>query len=1252
MTNYVKENEFRSCELNYLSNPTPFIVDAKGQITPNPNYNIESSIFKRLAIDDTFHDLSKERNGYDKGAFNNNGPANYLLTGKFIQGDNISYFKNSINYDEFIIPGGSFESNVTKSIEIKRGLQTADISITYDDILSEFGLPTPQFIGDKLKQKLILSGGSLRLCLDLNNPFIKKLKKTSITFSEYMIAISKNEEDLKKNHLKIATFVRWFLHSDDIENLQLMKAFNLPSVSMKILSDAGISFLGDFFGVENSLVTPFIAVPCFLDSASTSMSVLDPNIPIYFEKLDSNIVIPIISNYFSCDEYFIGYLLNENSTFDKDNLYSFSLILFKIPETPNVIEAISFIRNNPSIFGENISNYNSACNFIKTYIDENPQSVARYFFGEVQKQGGNQNSDVNDNLKCGTCGAGVPYIGKIMDLLLKNIPNTAISGQWLSANGNVFNLKQIFNTLKNSGPLNSRIPIADSRILKLFCYNTSLPNGTTVPFMNMTQDNYLSLFKILADYKRTGDYQQSYTVLKEILKNGSNAECFTFCSGDELSTLIGRLLGVPSIYQVGVTSTCTLYRCNLLNASPSEKAILEIRNDKKIIENYLNKISYKLLKTSFFIKNNYANICQLREDLNTFYQQLQQSLQTNSTDVFIFIKVSNAVYVLSKLIKECNVVLDFTTNNEFVQSVKKLYETNTQLDQLLSTIQSTQLQQVLDNTKSKMHQFLLEISKFEEGNRFSLFNTINDSGNLMLSLDTIVSYFNPLNYEEKKLTFKRDIFGLNIKNGKDIVTKTRKMVEFIKKRFSPPISSRGSTRGLEEKIRAEKIENNLFVSEYNDLIDSFNTSIFENGLEDDIKLINFESFNPDYLTKLVQLVNGVVNTELQNTRCDAETYSQIDSNLSAILTSLGIQQPIQPAGNSNYISGQYGGGSVQDFNRRIICNDIQKLLLNLTNKCARYSSNTLESCISQGNSFTDCIKYVSDNYETDDFCYQILFEQDDDYSLESEKLGFVIGLKILAEQYTYSDLLEPTQLPYPDYIDKVLNVNDMLDILQIPYVKLILVLLTWSNVKNVELLFDLIEYNTTAIDNSCKDNFIQQCFENYIQKNYREYDNIYKFLISNEKLNTSLSIFSIVGLGFLNYSYYGKNSQCFYPQLCEQFLKIVPDTRGLIYLSLPPMRFLQESLLLLNTIYTQITHTLGQSAYETGPGLAKGVRQVNPPQRYGYGYGYGGFKKFKTIKHKKFKNIKRTRNNKKKYNKSIKVIKINKKRKTRRRHFK
>jgi hypothetical protein len=1241
----VKETEFRSCELNNLCNPPPFIFN-NNQITPNPNYNIESTIFKRLAFDDTFHDLSKERSGYNKTTFNSNGPANYLLTGQFFQGDNILFYKNSINYDEFKIPGGSFESNVTKSVEIKRGLQTADITITYDEIIQGF---TSQSISEQLKQKLILSGGSVKLCLNLDNPKIKSLKKTNITFSEYMIALSKNEQELKSNYLIIASFVRWFLHSEDMENLQSLTTPNLPTISMKILSDAGISFLGDFFSVEGSNVTPFIGVPCFLDSASTSTSVLDPNLPIYFEELNSELIIPIISNYFSCNEYFVGYLLNEKSTFDLDNLFNFSLIIFKIPQSTDsnisqqeqlLLQAIMFIRNNPSILDEN---YNHACNLIKTYVDTYPQLVARYYFGEVRKQiKSNPTSDATDELTCGTCGAGVPYIGKIMDLLIPNIPKKAISGQWLATNGDVFRVKNIFNSLKNNGQLNSRIPIADARILKIFCYNTTLPNGTITPFMNMTPTDYLSLFKLIADYKRTGDYQQSYTVLKEIMKNGSNAECFTFCSGDELSTLVARLLGVPSIYQVGATSTCTLYRCNLLNATPEQKAMLEIVNDKKIIDNYLIKITHKLSKMDFFVKNYYLNICQLRQQLFDFLNHIA----TSYDNIFIVLKLSSAVYILSKLIKESNSIVEFTTNSEFIQKINYFSSTLVELNTHLQQLSTLTNQAEIDSLKTNMHAFLLEISKFEEGNSFGLFNTIIDSGNLSLSLDYNVSFFNPLTQEEiTNITFKKDIFGLNIRNGKDVVTKTKKMIEFLGKRFNPQTSSRVSARGLEEKAKQEKIENDLFVREYNDFIESFDTTIFENGLDGDIKISNFESFTTEYVNALLGKVKNILSEEIQNTGCDSQSYSNIINQLSILLTQLKI--PVHTGGNPNYLLTQVGGGIEQDDNKKFICNDIFKLVLNLVNKCASYCSNTFK--FANNNhcpNLIECIKFVSQNYETDDFCNQLLFEQDDSYSLENENLGFLIGLKMIAEQYTYSDILEPQNIQQPGNIDKILTVNVMLDILNLQYVKLILILLTWSNISNVDLLFNLIGYDTTEIDPSCKDNFIQNCFNHYIQGNYRDYFNIYNFIISNADLNSSLSIFSIIGLGLFNYTYYGKNSQCFFPELCSHLLQNLQDNRGLIYLNYPPVNFLQQHLLILNSIYSLLANNLGQASIETGPGLARGVRQTQPPQRYGF----GGKKKLKTIKKKNLKrnkNFKKTKNHKKNYNKSKKIIKINKKHKTR-----
>ena len=82
------------------------------------------------------------------------------------------------------------------------------------------------------------------LCLDLNNPFIKKLKKTSITFSEYMIAISKNEEDLKNNHLSTITgliinffnFLTFLLASQNIYYTQLHLKIILFNVTFYLIT--------------------------------------------------------------------------------------------------------------------------------------------------------------------------------------------------------------------------------------------------------------------------------------------------------------------------------------------------------------------------------------------------------------------------------------------------------------------------------------------------------------------------------------------------------------------------------------------------------------------------------------------------------------------------------------------------------------------------------------------------------------------------------------------------------------------------------------------------------------------------------------------------------------------------------------------------------------------------------------------------------------------------------------------------------
>jgi hypothetical protein len=360
---------------------------------------------------------------------------------------------------------------------------------------------------------------------------------------------------------------------------------------MKILFDAGTSFLKEFFSAEGSMVQPFVAIPCILDLASTSTEKLDPTLDFYFERLVPQQIVPIVSNYFSCDKYFFCYLPNTEDEYNLDTLYGFSLAILKIPEEEpeeepqegqlNIKRAINIVRDNIRSNPQGPG----ALEFIFNYINANPGIVARYYFGQVKKD--SKNND-NYNSSCGTCGAGVPYIGRVISQI-----------KALRGTTNRETVKTALNSLKNNTtePLGGRIPFSDARILNIL--------------LNLRPEVLDTLFEILADYKRTGDYQQAFTVLKAILTARGNSEFFTFCSGDELSALIGRLLGVPTIYQTASGAQCRLYRGRLFTGTDEEKLKYKLSNDIKIIEKYCGTIREKIQYLQKFIGNNYKYNLQL-----------------------------------------------------------------------------------------------------------------------------------------------------------------------------------------------------------------------------------------------------------------------------------------------------------------------------------------------------------------------------------------------------------------------------------------------------------------------------------------------------------------------------------------------------------------------------------------------------------------------------------------------------------------
>uniref|UniRef100_A0A6C0ID23 Uncharacterized protein n=1 Tax=viral metagenome TaxID=1070528 RepID=A0A6C0ID23_9ZZZZ len=1236
-TNYITETEFRNCESNNLSNPPPFtyIKDKDKPVKLNTNYDKSSSIFKVLAIDDTFHDFSKDRNGYNASKFNADGPANYLLTGKFFTGDNISTYKNTLNYDEYKTAIGKFETKVATSIDIVKGLQPAEITITYDDIIEGITIDRQEItIGNNLKEKIKLSNGSIQLCLNMNNHLLKNLDQTKVNFSDYIFYVTKGDnKKIEEAKLKISAFIRWYLHSDDFED-------KLPSESMKILSDAGISFLGDFFSVEGSMVTPFVAIPCFLDSASTSVSLLDPTIDIAFETISDDYIIPIVSNYFSCDKYFMCYLLNPKSTFDKDNLYNFSVIFLNIDNIPELYKTVKdditvVVRKTASILDKE---YIQACTNIKNFIDAYPGLVARYYFGEVKK-----NAQDNDDSSCGTCGAGVPYLGKVLDTLIKarnNIKPDGINGVWSSTNIN--NIKDSFNNLKKLGSLNSRIPIADARILKLFCSSDTKDNT----FCSIQQDNLDSLFQILADYKRTGDYQQSYTVLKQILREGTNTGCYTFCSGDELSTLVGRLLGVPSIYQIANGSTCSLYRCNLFKANPKERVRLKITNDIGIIRNYIDKIIYKFQLTYDFVNDYYINICTLRQQLSDFLQNISPSDET----IFIALKYYNAIEVLSEILEKCINLTTNTDENYINQFLSKLYAILIQYKDINEIINNSSNKLSLDQFSKNISECLVDIAKIEDGKMFDVFIYIQENFPLVFINSELKSdFFDPLTDKDntKTPTFKRPALGLNVKMGKDNNKDSKSLIDNLNKLTSSKKPNERAQRHVDVKQKEIEILSDMFVNNYNKFITSFKSSIIS-----EYTIGSYSDFNSTYLEKRINQLTTKIDDVIseQKEKCN-ETETTSD-NIKNILIKfikkfkeMNLPQILPQTGGGNetginHLLNQTGGliSSKQDYNRFCIFYEIQKIVLNITNKCAIYMSNVSKQYFVKNNNniqLLELLNNISNDYETNDFCSQLLFEQNDDVSLDDDNNGFVIALKLLAEKYTYSDIMLNSTSN-----DGLLTVNDMLNALNLPYIKLMILLLSWNKEENIQLGCSLIDCDLSEIN---------------ISKNYGSYSTIYNYLTVNN--STILSIYSIMCFSLINYYYYGEKSICFSKTDCKNFaselFKTYGSNQGYIYSNNTPQVFLQRDLeSISNTIFSVASNKIGLTNTATGP--ASNTRYKRTIGTIGVSNNQGTQKKMKISRGNKTKKQKKTTNggrNNNNYTKSNKIqTSKSKERETRRRY--
>lgn len=283
---------------------------------------------------------------------------------------------------------------------------------------------------------------------------------------------------------------------------------------IRFLFDAGANQIGKIFRYHGSGGIRYNAMACTADSACSSDEGMDPSVPKKYENLGPNESVKVSSNFFSSEKYDMHFIVNDKSRFGDNGTKCFSVNFTNKGESPT-----------------------------------DPTSAARYFFGA------RKNNEYGETDPCGSEGGSVSRIGTVMEEL-----ESIKGGFTKTPRATREEQKHILNSVMSG----HCIPVGDSRFLKLFG-----PAGL------QNADDIDGIEKLLADYKRTGDYEQSLTLSRAVKREKGNSNNYTFSSVDLLSTLFARLNGLPAVYQVGTNGTITLYRNDSSRGTPEdiEKAI-------------------------------------------------------------------------------------------------------------------------------------------------------------------------------------------------------------------------------------------------------------------------------------------------------------------------------------------------------------------------------------------------------------------------------------------------------------------------------------------------------------------------------------------------------------------------------------------------------------------------------------------------------------------------------------------------------
>lgn len=1005
MTTVFNYDDTINCEKNKLVDDY-FTINAKKEVVPIDK-NIKSlNPLQTLAIADTFHDLANDREGYNSSLFSNK-LVNYLLAGENILLDDKIY-KQTNSYESYLFGPGyknsiksGFEPKINDAYEKKYGLQPADVSITYDEIIAG---------GDVLENKVKLSKGSINLITSLNT-----------CFEEY----SSNFKDAirDKKMKQIAEFIKKYLYSENFGDIKTPLLENNDKIRM--LFDSGTKMIGSIFGVEGSGGIRFNAMSCTADSASTSDELLDPTLPNFYEK---DREVKISTNYFTCDKISATFKVNDKRNFGEDGINCFSVNFTGIDK-----------------FKETANEF---------------QSTASYYFGQMK----DKQNVIDYTSPCGTAGAGVPYIGQVFKALDEAV-NT------LQGKKQKTDIGPVLNQFKGQNS-RGRITVCDGRILNL------LNKPYTVDDINLLQ-------KLVVDYKRTGDYEQILTVLRQT-KDG-NVGNYTFSTGDLLAALCARMHQIPTIYQIGNTGRIVLYRSDYYRGSQANRQEFILQEKTKKLQEFkegFEKTNKQMIdEIIHFLDVNYNTLAQIRGYLYNYV-----STKVLPQDYISQITIYSIVYKINYLMKLIHDVFS-ETSLSILPIIKKIYS---------ETIDIDNIDELLDETNTLLENTIFKISLYLD----SEFSELKDN-----VLREISPNYDTITIPSLSLVIKKHItkdsksnsLRVDIGNLFDEVSKFKKLNASSSAREASKTNILKTANVYYNKTISSInnfIKKRVHFENSNDLIEAEEridlTTIDLHNIEDKINQTLLKV--RDYVKKTIELAPTVNIMNIGELK-DKIEKAFIEYNATY------FHIPAEFIESKKRKSEEQTGGAIQDVNKRIIYVKVQKILLTIFDKCNIF----MRGLVSQIE-INPSEKYVVNTDETFlNFLQKISIDYEDSIEDLRSSLynNLLFDLEELAGNFMVGDILPTSQTP-----DAILDLETMLRVCNLTNVNFILFLLSFS--KNVST--NNYEYYLYGISLTDEPNKIPM-------QTFPELKAIYYSELTTSP-DVSREVITIVLFGLLEYFYY------------------------------------------------------------------------------------------------------------------------------------